>query len=327
MQDQDSKPPRQKIHYLWNVWLYMVGRCENEEFVSYKDYGARGIRIYESWHRFPVFKKDILSEIGDRPTSKHQFDRIDNNGDYQPGNVKWSTCLEQSRNRRSNIFATIENRTQCIADWVKELGLNRQAVYARIRLRGWTVEQALELDPKPNKKKLTGKLMTLDGKTNNLAGWARSIGVSSKVLATRLKNGLNLEEALSIRKKAPVSTYNRKRRRAGGAPRRLLMARGEALCATEWGKRVNLHPEVITSRIKRGWGVEQAIFTPPNGKPRHNLHSSKPLTFNGETKHLAAWARQVGITPCSFAKRLRLGWSLEKAITTKPQQVRSTKAA
>jgi hypothetical protein len=69
-------------------------RCTNPKAHNWKDYGGRGIKFcFESFEQF-------LAHIGPRPTPEHSLDRIENDGNYELGNVKWSTKLEQNRNRR-----------------------------------------------------------------------------------------------------------------------------------------------------------------------------------------------------------------------------------
>ena len=79
------------------AWGGMITRCENENDSSYPDYGGRGIRIAPEWrHNFEAF----LAHVGRRPSEDHTLDRIDPDGDYRPGNVRWATRPEQQRNRR-----------------------------------------------------------------------------------------------------------------------------------------------------------------------------------------------------------------------------------
>lgn len=78
------------------LWLGMRRRCDNPSHVGYKNYGARGIQVCERWNDFTLF----LADVGRRPTPQHTLDRINNDGNYEPGNVRWATRIEQAANSR-----------------------------------------------------------------------------------------------------------------------------------------------------------------------------------------------------------------------------------
>lgn len=86
----------------YRIWASMLSRCENLNHKLYPDYGARGIKVCNRWHIFENFLADIGRRppgvIGKRPI--YTIDRIDNDGDYEPGNVRWATWEQQNNNQR-----------------------------------------------------------------------------------------------------------------------------------------------------------------------------------------------------------------------------------
>lgn len=93
----------------YGAWTNMKVRCAaGPGEKDYEDYAARGIFVDEQWANMQDGFSLFLQHIGPRPSSKHSLDRIDCNGNYEPGNVQWATKKAQVENRRIKL---IENFT------------------------------------------------------------------------------------------------------------------------------------------------------------------------------------------------------------------------
>jgi hypothetical protein len=79
----------------------MKSRCLNQNHRSFPDYGGRGIAVCERWRRSFA---NFLADVGPRPSARHSIERIRNDENYQPGNVRWAIPVEQQNNRRCTIF-------------------------------------------------------------------------------------------------------------------------------------------------------------------------------------------------------------------------------
>lgn len=124
----------------YDAWLGMKYRCTNHSYEGWHNYGGRGIKVFEGWlNDFQAF----YDHIGPRPSNKHSIDRINNDGNYEPGNVRWATLAEQQRNLRKNVWITIKGETKCLSDWAKQYGLQPIRITRRIKELGWTAEQAV----------------------------------------------------------------------------------------------------------------------------------------------------------------------------------------
>lgn len=122
----------------YRVWGGMWTRCTNPKTQSYPNYGGRGISVCERWKAFENF----LADMGDRPKGG-TLERIDVNGNYEPGNCRWATWKEQGRNKRTNHVIAAGGKTAPISEWAEELGLNKHTIGSRIRKQGLTHEEAV----------------------------------------------------------------------------------------------------------------------------------------------------------------------------------------
>jgi hypothetical protein len=89
-------------HPLYSTWYLMVRRCTSPKDRVWADYGGRGITVCGRWLG-PEGLSNFIADVGPKPTPKHEIDRINNNGDYQPDNCAWVTRAEQLRNTRPKV--------------------------------------------------------------------------------------------------------------------------------------------------------------------------------------------------------------------------------
>lgn len=138
-----------KFHPIYQAWCDMLQRCENPNVKCFRNYGLRGIKVCDEWHKFIPFCDWALASGWQK---KLQLDRINNNGNYEPGNCRWVTPQENSRNRRSNRMITFAGKTQCLVAWADETGIEYCALWVRINRYRWPIERALTESVKPRKK-------------------------------------------------------------------------------------------------------------------------------------------------------------------------------
>ena len=113
----------------YTAWAAMLNRCYDKNMPTYKRYGGRGIRVCREWKKsFSAFFKSM----GPRPKG-FSIDRIDNNGNYEPTNCRWADRVTQMRNTRNNKMYTAFGKTQCLAAWAEESGVNKITLSNRIR--------------------------------------------------------------------------------------------------------------------------------------------------------------------------------------------------
>lgn len=126
----------------------MRSRCLNPTDISYKYYGGRGISVCAAWDDFSVF----LLDMGPRPSPQHSLDRIDNSGNYERANCRWTTLKEQSRNKRTTVLLTHAGRTMCMKDWSETAGISYDCLKYRLK-SGQPLDVALTKPPRIRKVK------------------------------------------------------------------------------------------------------------------------------------------------------------------------------
>ena len=224
------------------VWTGIIDRCCRESSRAFKNYGGRGIRVCDEWRASYVA---FLRDMGRKPTPGHTIDRINNDGNYEPGNCRWATRKEQMQNTRINVFLEHEGRRQTVAQWAEELGINYHTLYNRVQL-GWTTERALTPDAAPTIHRV---LYEHNGERLWIGDWSNRTGLPFWTIKGRLRQGWTMDAALTT---PHIST------------RTLTMFRGEVLSIHQIAERTGAEYALLRSRIQNGWEVERALSEPRN---------------------------------------------------------------
>lgn len=142
-----DSPPRLRHGYTkggvfrseYRSWSGMIQRCYYHRDLGYAMYGGRGIVVCPRWRdSFDAF----IEDMGNKPTPQHSIERIDTNGNYEPGNCRWATPREQSQNTRRNVRLSYAGETLCLSEWSRRTGINRRTIAQRLR-KGWSAEAIL----------------------------------------------------------------------------------------------------------------------------------------------------------------------------------------
>jgi hypothetical protein len=127
----------------YKSWESMKDRCYRPANRSYEHYGGRGIAVCDEWRKdFAAFYR----HMGPRPADT-TLDRIDVNGNYEPGNCRWATLVEQRRNRTNTIVLEFRGERKAAWQWCEQIGLRLATLHDRL-WRGWSVERTLTERPK-----------------------------------------------------------------------------------------------------------------------------------------------------------------------------------
>lgn len=120
----------------YSTWSSMLNRCNNPKNKGFHRYGGRGIFVAPQFRRFEGF----LAYLGEKPKGM-TLDRIDNNGPYAPGNVRWATVGTQNCNTRRNRRLTLNGQTLTLKEWCDRLNISQNTI--QWRLKAWPLERTL----------------------------------------------------------------------------------------------------------------------------------------------------------------------------------------
>lgn len=128
---------KDRVTRTFHSWQGILARCLNKNSSRYSDYGGRGITVCERWLKFENF----LADMGECPDGL-SIDRINNGGNYELGNCRWSTPKEQSRNKRSNHIIEYDGQKKPLCVWAELFGISQDLLGSRIS-NGWDIHRAL----------------------------------------------------------------------------------------------------------------------------------------------------------------------------------------
>jgi len=120
------------------IWAEMIQRCFTPTHKRFNDYGGRGITVCNRWRDFQNF----LSDMGEKPESK-SLDRMDNNGNYEPGNCRWATKDEQINNTRQNVYIDIGEIRITMKQFSRAYGIPYARFRYLYRTRKMSIDQIL----------------------------------------------------------------------------------------------------------------------------------------------------------------------------------------
>lgn len=140
---------RGKRHPIYIAWDNMLRRCENDMHPSYSRYGGRGISVCNDWHDYNIFRQWSLKNGWDIGLS---IDRIDNNGNYEPSNCRWTDQQTQVKNSCIPKYVTINGITKNHTEWMQFYGVSSWFVYNRMKKYNISFEKAVQM-PRLRQKK------------------------------------------------------------------------------------------------------------------------------------------------------------------------------
>lgn len=239
---------------LYVLWMGMRQRCNNPNNISYKWYGAKGIKVCEEWeHDYLAFKKWAIESGYDEnlPRGAQTIERLDTNKDYSPKNCTWKTIREQQRNKGNTRLFEYNGEAHTVVEWSEILGIDYIVLHARIFSYGWDIKDAIEIPLNKTKGK---NYIYVDyfGDKKSLFEISKETGIAYSLLWERYKRGISIEEEVK-RYKENGNSFSKK-----------YEFDGKKLTISEWARELGVHEETLRSRIKSGKPYDKVFITKKN---------------------------------------------------------------
>lgn len=235
---------------LYGLWLGIKKRCYNPNEVSYRWYGAKGIKMCDEWLDDYTKFRDWAYSTGydeDLPRGIQTIDRKDSNGDYCPKNCRWRTIKEQQRNKQSNNLYEMNGERHLLSEWAEILNVDYKMLKSRVGDYGWTLEQALS-EPINSKVKIERIRIKYKGENLTIKEWSKKLGISEHLIRSRMFSSEDPEFILKVGKHKT-------------SRERLIEYNGKIQNIKEWAEELGIKDETLRGRLNRGWSVERALET------------------------------------------------------------------
>ena len=279
---------------LYNIWMSMKQRCYDKNNPKYKNYGEKGINIYEEWKNdFHSFEKWSL----ENGYEKHlTIERRNIDKDYCPENCTWITLEAQAKNRSNNHKITYNGKTMILQDWANEVGIAASTIRKRLK-SGWTIEDALytpigkkssnfaqkEKTAKTAEEKkvytIWTKMHTICKKNNKMKiceEW-KNFNTFYKYCMNYLSLDKNLffiryddSKDFTPENCTFMAEIDARSFKSSNGENYILTYNNKTMTIIDWSKKLGISLRIIRRRLKSGWSIEDTLCTPV-GQKRKNL--------------------------------------------------------
>ena len=174
---------------IYRTWSDMRSRCHNPNDTGFKNYGERGIAVCDEWRNDFVAFYEYVSKLEHFGEEGYSLDRINVNGNYEPGNLRWATDAEQRRNRTDNHYVEVGGESLIITDLSKATGIGIPTLVRRLKFNA-NDEQLL------SKNRVDALRYEVNGEWLTIKEIAEIVGVNKTTIQSRIKHGATGEQLL-----------------------------------------------------------------------------------------------------------------------------------